>query len=71
MSQIEEIEIVIDRDGKTRLLVRGVRGEDCLDITAELEAKLGALLGEREKTSEYYEAPLESREARLKTERGE
>lgn len=71
MREIEEIEIVIDRDGKTRLTVRGVPGEGCLELTAELETKLGALLGEREKTAEYYETPRETRETRLKAKHGE
>ena len=70
MSRVEEIEVTIDRDGKTRLTVRGVPGESCLEITAELEERLGTLLGDRAKTSEYYEAPLEERGPLLKTKRG-
>lgn len=55
MSEVEEIELLIDPDGKTRIEVRGVSGPTCLDVTAELEAKLGTLVGERTRTSAYFD----------------
>ena len=42
--------------GETRIEVRGVSGPTCLDVTAELEAKLGKLVGERTRTSAYFDA---------------
>lgn len=55
MSEVEEIELIIEPDGKTRIEVRGVSGPACIDVTAELEAKLGTLVGERSRTSAYFD----------------
>ena len=41
MTNLEEIEITIDPDGKTRVQVRGVPGPDCVALTAALEEKIG------------------------------
>ena len=43
MTNLEEIEITIDPDGRTRVQVRGVPGADCVALTAALEEKIGAL----------------------------
>lgn len=71
MTNLEEIEITIDPDGKTRVQVRGVPGPDCVALTAALEEKIGALSGERVKTAEFYDAPRTPRTVRIRSERGE
>ncbi len=67
MTNLEEIEITIDPDGKTRVQVRGVPGPDCVALTAALEEKIGALSGERVKTAEFYDAPRTLRTVRLRS----
>ena len=44
----------IDADGNITITVEGVKGQDCLAITEELEASLGVVL-DRQHTSEYYQ----------------
>jgi hypothetical protein len=69
MAAVEEFEITIDAKGKVHLSVRGVPGETCLEISAELEALLGNMLEDRHLTAEYYEKPLTApvRELKLKS----
>jgi len=55
--EIEEVEVVIDKDGKVRIEVRGVKGPACLDITKGLEAALGGKVESREMTPEALECP--------------
>jgi hypothetical protein len=55
--QLEEIEVIIEKDGRVRLQVRGVKGEACLDLTQALEQALGGQIEERRMTSEAYETP--------------
>lgn len=71
MTNLEEIEITIDPDGRTHVQVRGVPGADCVALTAALEEKIGALSGERVKTAEFYDAPRTPRTVRIRSERGE
>lgn len=52
---LEEIEVVIDPDGTTRIEVRGVPGPGCLAATADLEAALGADVVSRETHAEMHE----------------
>lgn len=56
---IEEITIEISPDGKLEIIVQGVKGPECLDLTAELIEKLGGEINLQEKTSEFYEPPRE------------
>jgi hypothetical protein len=49
------IRITLARDGSTRLEVLGDSGEHCLDFTAELERRLGAVVGERQYKPEFHE----------------
>lgn len=70
MTNLEEIEITIDPDGKTRVQVRGVPGPDCVALTAALEEKIGALSGERVKTAEFYAAPRTQETVRLRSGSG-
>jgi hypothetical protein len=58
---LEEIEVIIEKDGTVRIQVRGVKGEACLDLTKDLEAALGGQVEVREMTPEAYEAnPLQN-----------
>ena len=50
---IDEIEIEIDAHGQVQIWVKGVDGPKCLQLTSELEALIGEVLG-RELTSDYY-----------------
>ena len=53
--EMQEIEVFIDKDGKVRIEVRGVKGQVCLDLTKELEEALGGVVEEREMTPEALE----------------
>ena len=53
--EYQEIDVVIDKDGKVRIEVRGVKGKKCLDLTKDLEEALGGEIEEREMSSEAYE----------------
>lgn len=50
----EEIEVTIGPDGRVSLMVRGLKGKGCLELTKPLEEALGAEIEERTYTSEYY-----------------
>ena len=52
-----ELEIVIGADGEITIKVKGASGEECLELTKDLEAALG-LVTAREKTSEFYQAEV-------------
>ena len=52
---LQEVEITIDENGQVTIHVRGVKGQACLDLTAELEAALGGEVIEREMTPEAIE----------------
>jgi hypothetical protein len=52
--QKQELEIIIDSDGKVSVKVAGVKGGDCLEVTKELEEALGEV-ETREHTAEFYE----------------
>ena len=54
--RLEEIEYIIKQNGEVEVKVKGVKGSKCMDITAEIQLKLGETI-ESEKTSEYYEEP--------------
>ncbi len=53
--EMQEIEVVIDKDGQVKLEVRGVKGMSCLDLTKDLEAALGGQIEERQMTAESQE----------------
>ena len=71
MAQLEEIEILIDANGKVTFQVHGVTGKACLDVTKKLEEALGNEIIKREYTDEYYsDKPVENRSRlRLKTKK--
>jgi Protein of unknown function (DUF2997) len=60
---LEEIEVIIDKDGNVRIEVRGVKGTACLDLTRDLEAALGGEVELREMQPEAYEASPQEIEA--------
>jgi hypothetical protein len=54
--EIEEVRVTIDRDGKVRIEVSGVKGGACLDVTRSLEAALGGGVESRQMTPEALES---------------
>ena len=56
--EAQELEIVVDRDGRVQVPVKGVKGGACTDLTRALEAALGDV-EERRLTAEYHEQPVE------------
>lgn len=54
--ELQEIEVVIDPDGTTRIEIRGAAGASCLSITEALEHALGGEVVSREMTAEAQEA---------------
>lgn len=53
---IQEVEVTIDKNGKVSLQVRGVKGNQCLALTKDLEQALGGEVETREMTAEALEA---------------
>jgi hypothetical protein len=51
----QDIEIVINAKGEVTFEVKGVKGGSCLDETKFLEAALGGVVIDQQKTGEYYE----------------
>lgn len=47
---VQELEVIIAKDGQLRLQVRGVKGAACLELTQGLESLLGSELVSREMT---------------------
>lgn len=64
--EMQEIEVFIDKDGKVRIEVRGVKGGACLDITAALEAALGGQVENRQLTPEAQEGLLNQQDERVR-----
>ncbi len=50
---MQELEIVIDKDGQVSISVKGARGAECVTLTHALEAELGELV-ERTPTTEFF-----------------
>jgi hypothetical protein len=55
--EIQEVEIIVGKDGRVELTVRGVKGPACLDLTRALETALGGVVLNREMTPEALEDP--------------
>jgi hypothetical protein len=53
---LQEVEVFIEKDGRVRVEVRGVKGLSCLDVTRALEAALGGQVQDRQMTPEAYDA---------------
>ena len=54
---LQELEIMIDAEGKVSIKVSGAKGDQCLELTRPLEEALGAV-EQREYTADYYQSPL-------------
>ncbi|MFA5222584.1 MAG: DUF2997 domain-containing protein [Methanoregula sp.] len=54
---MQELEITIDNEGRVLIHVTGVKGEDCLALTKNLETAVGDVQ-ERSFSSDYYEQPI-------------
>ena len=52
----EELEIIIQKDGKIEIQVRGVKGKACLNLTQKIEHQLG-LVEKQELSSDYMLKP--------------
>lgn len=50
---MQELEIVIDKDGQVCISVKGAPGAECMTLTRELEAELGDLV-EKTHTAEFF-----------------
>lgn len=50
--EVQEVEIIIGKDGQVQVHVRGIHGASCLDLTSPLEEALGSEVLLRELTSE-------------------
>jgi hypothetical protein len=50
----EEIRVVIEKDGKLILKVRGKGGPKCVTVTQALEEEMGTVLN-RQRTNEFYQ----------------
>jgi hypothetical protein len=59
LMELQEIDVIIDKDGQVRIEVRGVKGPSCLDLTKGLEAALGGQVEDRQMTPESQEAAQE------------
>ena len=53
--KLEQIEVIIDANGKVRLETSGFSGDECLTATREIEELLGDQVLERERTAERFE----------------
>jgi hypothetical protein len=58
--EMQEVDVIIEKDGQVRIEVRGVKGPSCLDLTKGLEEALGGQVAERQMTPEAQEVPQEN-----------
>lgn len=70
--ELQEIEVVIGKDGNVQIQVRGVKGLACLELTKELEEALGGEVIARIMSPEALEeaASTEEEQKRLQQQRG-
>ena len=52
--EIQEIEVIIDKNGEVKIEVHGVKGKSCLKLTEDLEAALGGEVESREMKPDAY-----------------
>lgn len=57
---MKKIKITLHKDGTQNLEVLGAVGPECVQLTRELENRLGTPLGERELKPEYHETESET-----------
>ena len=53
--KLEQIEVIIEANGKVRLETSGFSGDECLAATREVEALLGDQVLQRERTAESFD----------------
>ncbi|MFH0822569.1 MAG: DUF2997 domain-containing protein [Pseudomonadota bacterium] len=53
MSEIQEIDVFVAKDGTVKIEVRGVKGKKCLDLTEGVETLLGGRITDRTHTDEF------------------
>lgn len=56
---LETLEFVIYPDGRVVEAVKGVKGDRCNELTAEIEAKLGRVV-QRQDSDERYQSQTET-----------
>ncbi|HDS09899.1 MAG TPA: DUF2997 domain-containing protein [Firmicutes bacterium] len=59
MAKKRELEIIIDKEGRVSVKIKGFPGKACNDVAKILEDALGEIK-EEEHTSEYYEQEEEN-----------
>jgi DNA-binding protein YbaB len=52
--ELQEVEVLIEKDGRVRIEVHGVKGMSCLEITKDLLDALGGEIESQELTSEAH-----------------
>jgi hypothetical protein len=67
---MKKIQITIRKDGTQKVEVLGCQGQDCTELTRELERRLGAAEGERTFKPEYYESAAEQETERQEETEG-
>ncbi|MDD3625721.1 MAG: DUF2997 domain-containing protein [bacterium] len=60
MAKKRELEIIVDKEGRVSVKIKGFPGKACMDVAKILEEALGEIK-EEEHTSEYYEPEEENR----------
>jgi hypothetical protein len=68
--EIQEIEVIIDKNGEVKIQVHGAQGTTCLDLTADLEAALGGEVISREMTTAIDAVVQEQIKERQKLKNG-
>ncbi len=68
--EIQEIEVVVDKNGEVKIQVHGTHGTTCLDLTADLEAALGGEVISREMTTDIDATVQEQVKERQKLKNG-
>lgn len=58
----QEIEIIIEANGRIRLQTKGFHGADCLDATKALESIPGVKLLSQEMTADFYTGDTRSKD---------
>jgi hypothetical protein len=66
---MRKIKATIRKDGTTKIEVLDAQGEGCLELTREMERRLGVQQGERELKDEFHEEELVE-ESEREQERG-
>ena len=57
--ELQEVQVIIDKNGDVHIEVHGVKGMSCVDLTKDLEEALGGEVESRELTMDAYETVQE------------